>query len=207
MKNAKLAAAVGVGYLLGRLHKARWALALAGMAAGKKLGAGSGAAVGQLIESSPQLRRVVDDVRGELASAGKKAAVAAAARRVGALTDQLEQRTEALRDANGHNEDEEPSDEEEAREESGGSAESRRTRSGASPRKSSSTGGSSRARTATERSGTRTSTRKSAAKAPPKKAAPRTGTARKTAASSAAKKTSAPARKTAGSRTSARKSG
>ncbi|WP_431683166.1 hypothetical protein [Kitasatospora sp. KL5] len=108
MKNAKPVAAVGAGYLLGRRHKARWAMALAGMAAGKRLTADPAALLGGLLESSPQLRQPAGNVRGELAGAGRKAAVAAAGNRVDVLTDSLQRRTESLRSSSGRAEDEEP---------------------------------------------------------------------------------------------------
>src|SRR6478609_10843361 len=63
MKNSKLASAVVAGYFLGRWHKARWALALAGVAAGKKLSTNPGVLLGQLMESSPQLRGLVDEMQ------------------------------------------------------------------------------------------------------------------------------------------------
>ncbi|PYC70603.1 histone protein, partial [Streptomyces tateyamensis] len=114
MKNAKLAAALAGGYLLGRFHKARWALALAGLAAGKKLSSNPEVLLGELLDSSPQLRKLADTARGELKEAGKKAAVAVATNRVGALADRLEEHTEKLREgSSGQEEDQQDGADEE----------------------------------------------------------------------------------------------
>ncbi|WP_052391300.1 hypothetical protein [Streptomyces sp. NRRL B-24484] len=130
MKNTKLAAAVGAGYLLGPFHKVRWAMALAGMVAGKRITTDPAALLSGLPESSPQLRQLAGSVRGELADAGRKAAVAAAGNRVDALTDSLQRRTESLRSGSADGDepgDEEPEDEyEEAREDEDPAPRSRR---------------------------------------------------------------------------------
>ncbi|MEU5388931.1 hypothetical protein [Kitasatospora cineracea] len=108
-----MAAAVVGGYFLGRWHKARWALALAGLAAGKRISTNPGVLIGQLLESSPQLRGLVDEMRGDLTEAGKNAVVAAASNRMGSLTDRLQQQTDAVRDrAAARDRDEEPDDSE-----------------------------------------------------------------------------------------------
>ncbi|MFF7456605.1 hypothetical protein [Kitasatospora sp. NPDC008115] len=212
MNNAKLAVAVGTGYLLGRMHKARWALALAGMAAGKRLSANPGVLLGQALESSPQLRQLAGNVRGELAKAGTKAATAAASNRVSALTDQLQRRAEGLRagiprrdedpekaqdtDAVEETEEETPEEEhpEEERpegqdqeQEDGGDGDGKR------PARSRQSGSRSTA------SSGRSADRSGGSKAPAKKASPsRTASAKKTAST-------AP-RKAAASAGSARKS-
>ncbi|MEU3498840.1 hypothetical protein ABZ747_35805 [Kitasatospora cineracea] len=117
MKNSKLAAAVVGGYFLGRWHKARWALALAGLAAGKRISTNPGVLIGQLLESSPQLRGLVDEMRGDLTEAGKNAVVAAASNRMGSLTDRLQQQTEAVRDRTAARDRDEESDDSEPDEE------------------------------------------------------------------------------------------
>ena len=111
MNSTKCAAAVGAGYLLGRWHKARWALALAGMVAGKKISTNPKAVLEQLMEASPQLQDLADNVRGELADAGKKAAVAAAGNRLGGITERLRERTDALRNGAESHSDEAEEDE------------------------------------------------------------------------------------------------
>ena len=98
MKNITVAAALGAGYLLGRSHKTKLALALAGVAAGKRLKAGAGPTghAGELLKSSP-VEELIESLRGELVEAGKKAAVAAASKRVDSLSDRLQQRADSLR--------------------------------------------------------------------------------------------------------------
>ena len=118
MKNTKLVLAVGAGYVLGRLNKARWALALAGLVAGKHLSSDGGELLEGLLDTSPQLRDLARTVRGELGDAGRKAVGAAAGRQIDALTDRLESRTSALRDVNqGRNQDDRAESEEPEHEE------------------------------------------------------------------------------------------
>jgi hypothetical protein len=100
------AAALGVGYLLGRHRKFRTA---AVMAAGMTIG---GPSVGGLImkqgmkmlgstdviaKVSPQLGELADAVRGDLVAAGKAAATAAVNNRVDALTDSIHDRADRVR--------------------------------------------------------------------------------------------------------------
>ena len=104
------AAAIGVGYLLGRNHKFRTA---ALMAAGAAMGGGAvgGPIIRQgtkilgsaevLEKVTPQLSALVDVVRGDLVSAGKAAATAAVSNRVDALTDSLHDRAERVRNVGG----------------------------------------------------------------------------------------------------------
>ncbi|MFI1396642.1 hypothetical protein [Streptomyces sp. NPDC020681] len=109
MKNGQVALALAGGYILGRAHKMRWALALAGAtAAGKGLGAGRIAAGAA---KSPELARLTQDLRGQLATAGRKAAVATASNRIDSLSDRLQSRAESLRTKPGAEEPEEPEDE------------------------------------------------------------------------------------------------
>jgi hypothetical protein len=100
------AAAIGIGYVLGRHRKFRTA---AMVAAGMTFG---GTTVGSLIlkrgmkmlgsteaiqKVAPQLGDLADTVRGDLVSAGKAAATAAVSNRVNALTDSLHDRAERVR--------------------------------------------------------------------------------------------------------------
>ena len=68
---------------------------LAGLAAGKKLGAGEG--VAELLKSSPQVSELVETIRGQLLTVGKEAAVAAAGSRIDDLSDRLQGRASSLR--------------------------------------------------------------------------------------------------------------
>lgn len=102
----RAAAAIGIGYVLGRRRKFRTA---AMMAAGMSVG---GTAVGSLAlkrgmkmlgsadavqKVAPQLGELADTVRGDLVTAGKAAATAAVSNRVDALTDSIHDRAERVR--------------------------------------------------------------------------------------------------------------
>lgn len=205
MNNAKLAVAVGAGYLLGRFHKGRWALALAGMAAGKRISTNPTALIGEALEASPQLRELAESVSGNLLKAGAKAGVTAASRRVEGMTERLEQRTDALRGAASHRdeepEDEEPENEEPENEEedeqtrkssrSSDSGSGSRSRSGS--RSSSKTGSDSSERSPAKRKESSSSTSKkspsrSSTRPATKQTTQRKSRAKKTAASSSARK-------------------
>ncbi|MCZ4507359.1 hypothetical protein O3Q52_03880 [Streptomyces sp. ActVer] len=120
MKNGQVALALAGGYFLGRAHKMRWALALAGMAAGSRLRPGGGGAATKLLKS-PEINKLTQTVRNELLSAGKTAAVAAAGSRIDSLSDRMQRRASSLRAGPEAEEpednEEEPRDEEEEEEE------------------------------------------------------------------------------------------
>lgn len=95
---ARVALGVAGGYLLGRTKKMKLALMLGGMAAGRRAG-GPGELLSQgskLLDASPELSRLVGDVRGRLLDAGKDAVMALAVRQVEALTDRVGKRVESL---------------------------------------------------------------------------------------------------------------
>jgi hypothetical protein len=88
------------GYFLGRTKKMKLAMMLGGMAAGRRAG-GPGELLKtgtKLLNSSPELSRLTDEVRGRLLEAGKSAALAVAARQVESLTDRVGKRVETLGD-------------------------------------------------------------------------------------------------------------
>lgn len=102
----RAAAAIGIGYVLGRNKKFRTA---AMVAAGMTVG---GTTVGSIAlkrgmkmlgstdavkKVAPQLGELADTVRGDLVTAGKAAATAAVNNRVDALTDSLHDRAERVR--------------------------------------------------------------------------------------------------------------
>lgn len=95
---ARVALGVVGGYFLGRTRKAKLALALGGMAMGRRAGGPAGllAQGSKLLGSSPELSRLTDEVRGRLLEAGKGAALAVAARQVESLTDRVGKRVESL---------------------------------------------------------------------------------------------------------------
>jgi hypothetical protein len=79
------------------------ALALAGMAAGKRAG-GPGQLLAQgtkLLGQSPEVTRLTDELRGRLLDAGKGAAVAIATRQVEALTERVVNRVGDLTETGG----------------------------------------------------------------------------------------------------------
>ncbi len=90
----RIAIGVGIGYVLGRTRKMRFALSLAGAAMAKR----SSGMPGELLErgtsmlkSSPELAQLSDTVRGELAGAVRSAAVTAATNGIDALNTRLQQ--------------------------------------------------------------------------------------------------------------------
>jgi hypothetical protein len=100
---ARVALGVAGGYFLGRTKKMKLALALAGMAAGKRAG-GPGQLLAQgtkLLGQSPEVTRLTDELRGRLLDAGKGAAVAIATKQVEALTERVVHRVGDLTEAGG----------------------------------------------------------------------------------------------------------
>lgn len=104
--STRAAAALSIGYVLGRRRKLRTAALMAAVTAvgGKGVGAmalqrgvkmlGSTETFGKL---APQLGEITDTVRGDLLPAGKAAASAAVTSRVDSLTGSLHERAERLR--------------------------------------------------------------------------------------------------------------
>jgi hypothetical protein len=95
---AQIGVAVAAGYVLGRFHKMKWALALATMAGRKRLANQGMLRQGaKLLSSSPELSKLTDEVRGSLVEAGKTAAVAAVGSRINSLSEGLRERSESMR--------------------------------------------------------------------------------------------------------------
>ncbi|MFJ3039768.1 MULTISPECIES: hypothetical protein [Streptomyces] len=144
---ATLAAALAAGYALGRTKKGRVAIGVASVLAGQGL-----LSPKELINralrkafGSPQATQLLDQVRGELKDSARSALSATADRRLGALADSLQQRTDSLvgRPGDGPSEEAEPDDEERREEGTGGEegddpqVPPRRTRAKKSPAKGS----------------------------------------------------------------------
>jgi hypothetical protein len=92
--------ALTAGYVLGRLHKMKWALAVAAFASRGRLPSGPGGLVQQgakLLTSSPELTKLTDEMKGRLVDAGKAAAVAAVSNKINSLSEGLRERSEAMR--------------------------------------------------------------------------------------------------------------
>ncbi|WP_433722858.1 hypothetical protein ACQP0C_22735 [Nocardia sp. CA-129566] len=117
---ARIAIGMGIGYLLGRTRKMRFALTLAGAAMARR----STGAPAELLEfgtsllkSSPELTRLTDTVRGELLGAVRSAAVTAASSSIDALNDRLQQGATLVTDEDRAESRETDSDEDEYDEE------------------------------------------------------------------------------------------
>jgi hypothetical protein len=90
---AKVALAVGAGYLLGRTRKMRIAMMLAAAGVTGKFPAMPASLVANGLKSlgaSDQLHDLTDQLRGEVLNAAKAATLAAATHRVDALSDRLQ---------------------------------------------------------------------------------------------------------------------
>lgn len=112
---AQVGLAVAAGYVLGRYHKGKWALALAAMGAGKRLPGPQGAVLEQgkkLLSSNPVVGHLTQEVREQLVGAGRSALTSAASRRIESFSDALRDRTEQMRGTGGDQAaDEEPGEE------------------------------------------------------------------------------------------------
>ncbi|MEV5012103.1 PE-PGRS family protein [Streptomyces sp. NPDC055692] len=101
MNRVALGLAVGAGYLLGRTKKAKLALAVGSMVAGKKLNLGPrGIAelVNRQMVNNPQFKEIGDQLREELRGVGKAASGVMVERQMNALADRLHGRTAQVRD-------------------------------------------------------------------------------------------------------------
>ena len=114
----KLGALILAGYMLGRTKKMRLALTLAGAVAGNKLRddsqrdelLGSLGGMRESLLSSPEVKRLTNEVTGKLVDAGKAAAMAAASRGIDSLNSTLQAQTDRLQPTLSRDEDEEPED-------------------------------------------------------------------------------------------------
>ncbi|GHE95159.1 hypothetical protein E5082_22585 [Streptomyces griseoluteus] len=115
-KNAKIAAALVGGYVLGRTKKAKMAIGLGMFLAGKKLDLDP-RRIGTLIAESPALAGLNAQVRKELVETTKAAATEALTKRATGLADSLadsiSQRTKALDGPQDDEAEDEEGDEEE----------------------------------------------------------------------------------------------
>ncbi|WP_043730552.1 hypothetical protein [Nocardia asiatica] len=112
----RIALGVGIGYLLGRTRKMRFALSLAGAAMARRSAGTPGDLLERgtsLLKQSPELSRITDTVRDELFTAARSAAVTAASNRLDALNDRLQQGSTLLADKDRRGSAETDSDEDE----------------------------------------------------------------------------------------------
>lgn len=97
---ARFAVVLLAGYLLGRTKKMKLALTVAGALGGKQLVNNRKDILGQVtkvLDSSPEAKRLVNEVAGTLVQAARGAAMAAASKGVNSLSGNLQERAEKLR--------------------------------------------------------------------------------------------------------------
>ncbi|MGX4688887.1 DNA primase [Streptomyces sp. JNUCC 63] len=101
MNRVALGLALGAGYLLGRTKKAKLALAVGSMVAGKKMNLGPrqlADLVNQQLKKNPQFKEIGDQLRQDLQGVGKAASGAMVERQMTGLADRLHGRTAKVRD-------------------------------------------------------------------------------------------------------------
>ncbi|WP_405608335.1 hypothetical protein OG292_02815 [Streptomyces sp. NBC_01511] len=101
-KKVCVAAAVAAGYVLGRTKKGKLALGLAALVAGQQIPMNPRELViltARKLADNPTVAPLVEQARGEVLGAGRSALSATANRRLEAVADALQQRTEALLEA------------------------------------------------------------------------------------------------------------
>lgn len=123
-KKIRLAAAVAVGYVLGRTKKGKLALGLAPLVAGQQLPMNPrelAILAARKLAENPTVGPLVERARADVLDAGRSALSATTDRRLEAVADALQQRTEALLEApiEDNEENEEEEEEFEERDESG----------------------------------------------------------------------------------------
>uniref|UniRef100_A0AAU3GKN7 Histone protein n=1 Tax=Streptomyces sp. NBC_01401 TaxID=2903854 RepID=A0AAU3GKN7_9ACTN len=122
MENSKkvaLAAAVSAGYVLGRTKKGKLALGVASFVMGQQLPLNPRDAIilgARKLADNPAVAPLVEQARGEVLDAGRAALSATANRRLEAVADALQERTEALLEGP-HEEGEEEPEREDSEEE------------------------------------------------------------------------------------------
>jgi hypothetical protein len=90
---ARIAVGVGVGYVLGRTRKMKFALSVAGAVLSRRTSGGPQELLQRgtsLLSSSPELAKLTETVRAELLGAARAAAVSAASNRIDALNARLQ---------------------------------------------------------------------------------------------------------------------
>lgn len=97
----RIAAAVAVGYALGRTRKMKMAITVGGILAGRRLGVDPKDLVqkgGKLLASSSEFTELSSTVRGQLLDAAKTAATAAASNKIESLGASLSERAAKVRE-------------------------------------------------------------------------------------------------------------
>ena len=125
--SSRVGAAIAAGYFLGRFKKLRLALVVGSALANKNVRS-SGLGLLQQgasgLTSSPEAKKLTEQISSQLMEAGKAAAITAAASRIDKLSDKLNERSSELRelaelvsDEEGEEAEEGPEDEYEEEEE------------------------------------------------------------------------------------------
>ena len=88
---ARVALAIGGGYLLGRTKKMRLAITLGSMVAGRKMSGPEGLVSQglEMLRTAPEFEDLRGDLRQRLLEAGRSAALASAGNAVGRLTERV----------------------------------------------------------------------------------------------------------------------
>ncbi len=99
--SSRVGAAIAAGYFLGRFKKLRLALVVGSALANKNVrtsGLGLLQKGTEGLTSSPEAKKLTEQISSQLMQAGRAAAVTAAASRIDALSDRLNERSSELRD-------------------------------------------------------------------------------------------------------------
>ncbi|MFD7516943.1 hypothetical protein ACFV85_19330 [Streptomyces niveus] len=121
-KKVCVAAAMAAGYVLGRTKKGKLALGLAALVAGQQFPMNPKELVimtARKLADNPTVAPLVEQARGDVLDAGRSALSATANRRLEAVADALQKRTEALLEAplEADDDEEEPAEQPEEEEE------------------------------------------------------------------------------------------
>lgn len=127
-KKVCVAAAMAAGYVLGRTKKGKLALGLAALVAGQQFPMNPKELVimtARKLADNPTVAPLVEQARGDVLDAGRSALSATANRRLEAVADALQKRTEALLEAplEADDDEEEPAEQPEEEEEDEGGEE------------------------------------------------------------------------------------
>ncbi|MFE4606966.1 hypothetical protein [Streptomyces niveus] len=169
-KKVCVAAAMAAGYVLGRTKKGKLALGLAALVAGQQIPMNPRELViltARKLAENPTVAPLVEQARGEVLGAGRSALSASANRRLEAVADALQQRTEALLEEplEADEEEEEPEEQPEEDEEEEEEEEKR-------PRRRSAKRPAAKKAPAKKTAAKKAPAKKKAAKKPPPKKAP-----------------------------------
>ncbi|MEV8397286.1 hypothetical protein ACWGCP_02205 [Streptomyces niveus] len=172
-KKVCVAAAMAAGYVLGRTKKGKLALGLAALVAGQQIPMNPRELViltARKLAENPTVAPLVEQARGEVLGAGRSALSASANRRLEAVADALQQRTEALLEEplEADEEEEEPEEQPEEDEEDEEEEEEEEKR----PRRRSAKRPAAKKAPAKKTAAKKAPAKKKAAKKPPPKKAP-----------------------------------